>query len=120
MGNGRRKTAGVAAIAAAGALVVLAAGCGGGSGSERSAAATTGASVTQATDVPSADLGAIKGYLLDQTAQLTGFTTQFKQGATRYYDLAKAANFDYAALWSDQAEVVGPLLAKDEEGLDRR
>jgi hypothetical protein len=52
------------------------------------------------------DLSSVKTYLLGKVGELKSNTTQLKTISDRYYDLAKAANFDYAALWqSKPAEV---------------
>jgi hypothetical protein len=58
----------------------------------------------------SADLEAIKGYLLDQIGALQASTTELKSAADSYYQLAEAANFDYAALWSNQPAEVSAAL----------
>jgi len=60
------------------------------------------------TDVPTAaaDLTAIKAYLLDQSAVLITATGAVKTASDSYYELAKAANFDYTALWADKPEEV--------------
>lgn len=57
-----------------------------------------------------ADLGGIKTYLLDKTNQLKGSTASLQGLGQRYYDLAQAAGFDYAALWSGQADEVEALV----------
>ena len=57
----------------------------------------------------------MKDYLLEHTAQLTGFTTEFAAAAQEYHDLAEAAGFDYEALWSDSAAEVGPLVDRMKE-----
>ena len=46
----------------------------------------------------SADLGAIKGYLLEHTTRLKADTVQIREGAESYYRLGKAAGFDYGRL----------------------
>ena len=103
----------VAAALAATTIVAVLAGCGGGSEvtvTSPEPASTVPAATTATTS--SADLGAIKAYLLSQTGKLTDFTGEFKADATRYFELATAAGFDYEALWADQAAEVGPLLEK--------
>ncbi|MCX6048690.1 MAG: EfeM/EfeO family lipoprotein, partial [Chloroflexi bacterium] len=91
-------------------LLVLVAGC-------APAASTTAGTVPAATvasaapAADAADLGAIKTYLLDKTATLKASTTTLKAASDRYYALAQAVNFDYAALWAKQpAEVSKALL----------
>jgi hypothetical protein len=56
------------------------------------------------------DLGGIKSYLLGKTADLKANTAQLRTLSQRYYDLAKASQFDYAALWKSQAAEVQPLI----------
>ena len=46
----------------------------------------------------SADLGAIKGFLLEHTARLKDDTAQIRRGAETYYRLAKTERFDYEHL----------------------
>jgi Imelysin len=43
----------------------------------------------------SADLGAIKGFLLEHTTRLKDDTAQIRRGAESYYRLAKTQRFDY-------------------------
>jgi hypothetical protein len=105
--------ASVSAALAATAVALVAAGCGSGTDDAKTSS-EPGATVATATTstTSSAELGAIKEYLLSQTGKLTGFTAEFKADATRYFELAKATGFDYEALWNDQAAEVGPLLEK--------
>lgn len=56
------------------------------------------------------DLGGIKTYLVDSSNSLKGHTAALKDAGTRYYDLAKAANFDYAALWQSKPTEVADAL----------
>jgi Imelysin len=54
----------------------------------------------------SADLGAIKGFLLEHTTRLKDDTARIRRGAESYYRLAKAAGFDYQrVLRQDRAQV---------------
>ncbi|MBI5566028.1 MAG: EfeM/EfeO family lipoprotein [Chloroflexi bacterium] len=55
---------------------------------------------------PRVDLAGIKTYLTGKAAELTGQTQKLKDLGTQYYDLARAANFDYAALWKGQSAQV--------------
>ena len=48
-----------------------------------------------------ADLGGIKTYLLGKIANLKSTSVDLKSASDRYYELAKASNFDYAALWAN-------------------
>ncbi len=45
------------------------------------------------------DLSSIKNYLLSRATQLEQETAQVSKAADAYFDLLKAKNFDYAALW---------------------
>lgn len=51
----------------------------------------------------STDLSGIKTYLLDKAAALKTATADLKSVSDQYYDLAKAANFDYAAMFAGNA-----------------
>lgn len=54
-----------------------------------------------------ADLSGIKTYLVGKAGELKTATAELQAISDRYYELAKAANFDYAALsTSQQAEVI--------------
>jgi hypothetical protein len=57
-----------------------------------------------------ADLSAIKSYLLDKGNQLKASTVRLAELSNQYYELAKAVDFDYAALWSQQADAVTRLI----------
>jgi hypothetical protein len=56
------------------------------------------------------DLAPIKAYLLDKAVALKQHTADLSDTSSRYYDLAKAANFDYAKLWKDRGPVVVALI----------
>jgi hypothetical protein len=56
------------------------------------------------------DLGAIKGYLLDHTAQLRRQTAMLAADAQAYYDAARAAGFDYGRLQDEQRREVARLV----------
>lgn len=56
------------------------------------------------------DLSGIKTYLLDKSSELTASSRSLKEAGDQYYQLAEAANFDYAAMWeSNPAEVSAAL-----------
>jgi hypothetical protein len=57
-----------------------------------------------------ADLGAIKTYLTGKTAELKASTGALKASSDRYYELVKAKNFDYAALFASDKAVVIKLI----------
>src|SRR5918993_751380 len=57
-----------------------------------------------------ANLDGIKTYLLEKSSALTSNSKSLKEASDRYYGLAEAAGFDYAALWeSNPAEVSAAL-----------
>jgi hypothetical protein len=100
--SSRLRSAG--AIIAAGAALV-AAGCGGnddedGAGAQRPAAAK------------SADLSAIKDYLLAHTERLVTETSALRADAEAYYRLAEAADFDYGRLLAGQRSEVDAVVKK--------
>jgi hypothetical protein len=95
------------------ALLALALGvgaCGDDSGSGEAESTTTS---------PSADLGAIKGYLLEHTTRLKADTVDIREGAESYYRLAKAANFDYERLLRERRAEVRAFV-KDAQAAFRR
>jgi hypothetical protein len=56
------------------------------------------------------DLSGIKTYLLDKSSELTTSSKSLKEASDKYYELAKASGFDYAALReSNPAEVSAAL-----------
>ncbi len=56
------------------------------------------------------DLGAVKDYLLSQTAALTTATSDLETLSERYYTLAQSVDFDYGALWTEHGTEVSTLL----------
>lgn len=50
------------------------------------------------------DLSGIKEYLLGQTRALTAAAAELQASSDRYYALAKDANFDYEALWTNRRQ----------------
>ena len=59
------------------------------------------------------DLGAIKSYLLGKTADLEASTNTLYQIAQQYYDMAQAADFDYAVLAEQPDAVAAFEQARD-------
>jgi hypothetical protein len=59
-----------------------------------------------------ANLSGIKTYVVDQSAKLHTSIVQLKTASDRYYDLVKAADFKYAALWQSQSEDVLKIIAE--------
>jgi hypothetical protein len=64
------------------------------------------------TSTSSVDLSGIKTYLLDKIGNLKKATEALIVPSNAYYDLAKAANFDYAKLWSDHKDEVTKSLTE--------
>jgi hypothetical protein len=60
----------------------------------------------------SADLGAIKGYLLEHTTRLKDDTAEIRLGAESYYRLVKAAGFDYERLMRENRAEVQAFVEK--------
>lgn len=96
----------LARAAAPAALLALAVGlvaCGDGeSSSDQDSAAASS----------SADLGAIKGYLLEHTTRLKDDTAEIRRGAESYHRLAKAAGFDYQRLLRENRAEVQAFVEK--------
>jgi Imelysin len=65
---------------------------------------------TETSAATAADLGAIKSYLTDHTAALAEQTAALKDQGRAYYDLAKAADFDYARMLGENREEVAGIL----------
>lgn len=61
-------------------------------------------------DQKNEDLSGVKTYLLKKSTELADSTTELKKASDEYYKLAKAANFDYATLWSKDHEKVSKVL----------
>jgi hypothetical protein len=61
----------------------------------------------------SADLGAIKMYLLGKTEELSAATATFNDLAAEFFALAEAADFDYEALAHNPAAIALILAARD-------
>lgn len=59
-----------------------------------------------------ADLSGIKAYLLDKSSALTSNSKSLKQASDKYYALAEAAGFDYAALWESNPVEVSAALTE--------
>jgi hypothetical protein len=82
-------------------LAVALGGCGGDDGdAEKPGASGPGGTQEQA------DLAAIKSFLLDHTERLSGDVTALREGAERYYAMAKGTGFDYDRLLEER----GPQL----------
>jgi len=58
------------------------------------------------------DLAPIKGYLLEHTDRLVASTEQLQRDAQEYYNLAEAADFDYAKLLRENRPAVATAVKK--------
>jgi hypothetical protein len=88
------------------ALPLVLVSCGQAPASPAAPATTAPAAGAPVTAAPTANLAGVKSYLTQKTVALTEATAKLRADSDRYYALAKAANFDYAALWKSQrAEV---------------
>lgn len=61
------------------------------------------------------DLSGIKSYLLEKGSALSQHTLALQAAANTYYELAQAANFDYAQLWAAEPEAVSTALLAAKE-----
>src|SRR3954449_6499690 len=67
--------------------------------------------VSAQTPVPeTADLAGLKTYMVDHAASLQGGTDKVLSLSQQYYDMAKASNFDYDALWDPHADELKPWI----------
>src|SRR5688500_6215436 len=83
-------------------LAAFASACGG--DDEPNASTESTPAATQAAQT--ANLDAIKTYLLDHSQRLVTSTEKLQSDAQAYYDLAKAEDFDYGALLEGKREDV--------------
>ncbi len=72
---------------------------------------TTSAPTATAEPASEADLSGIKTYLVGKGMDLKASSEALKSASDRYYELAKAANFDYAALRASQPQEVSAALS---------
>jgi hypothetical protein len=94
---------------AAAALILtmlLLAGCQAVTPAAAPAAEPAAAAGAAADPAPTADLSGIQDYLGERIQALGASTAALKQAADRYYELAAASEFDYAALWQEQQPAV--------------
>jgi len=61
-------------------------------------------------NVPATDLSGIKTYLLGKSSELTNSSQALKDASDKYYSLAEASGFDYAALWESSSGEVSEAL----------
>ena len=70
----------------------------------------SGTAETTETTAARADLGAIKAYLSEHTQALAAETAELAKQGEAYFELAKAAGFDYARLLESRREEVAAVL----------
>jgi hypothetical protein len=66
----------------------------------------------KAPEASAADLGAVKGYLLDHTERLVADTGRLRRDAEAYHALAKDANFDYDALLAEDRDALAAAVER--------
>ncbi|WP_354700757.1 hypothetical protein DSM112329_01044 [Paraconexibacter sp. AEG42_29] len=108
-----RRSRAATLFAALAATTLLAAGCGG-DDDTTSAAATPSTASTAGQQAADANLGAVKDYLLEHTTLLVSETGKLRTQAEGYYELAKAADFDYAKLLKDKGPEVAAFLKESQ------
>jgi hypothetical protein len=101
----------VTRLAALAAVAIALVGCGGGDDSSSDDSTPTTTAVAA-----SAEYQGVKDYLLDHTERLAGFTERFNDDATRYSEIATAADGDYDAMWQENQDELRTLLAGLKEG----
>jgi len=65
---------------------------------------------TQTVVESQADLSGIKTYLVGKVGELSTSSADLKTASDAYYELAKASNFDYAALWTNNSAEASKAL----------
>jgi hypothetical protein len=100
----------IAPLAAAALAAVTLTACGGDDDEPAAEETTSAPAMTDTHAEATADLSGVKDYMLEHTELLSGFTADFAADAQTYHDLAEEAGFDYEALWSENADELGPLL----------
>jgi hypothetical protein len=68
------------------------------------------ASAPVESDESQTDLAGIKTYLLGKVGELKSSSANLKIASDKYYELAKAQNFDYAALWANNSAEASKAL----------
>ncbi|SDP28933.1 hypothetical protein SAMN04487897_1663 [Paenibacillus sp. yr247] len=66
------------------------------------------------------NLSKVTTYLIGKSTDLQTHTVELKKAADQYYELAKAANFDYATLWNKEQGKVRGIALDCEEGVHFR
>jgi len=61
-------------------------------------------------DQTASDLSGVKTYLLEQCRALTEAAMELQMASDRYYNIAKEAEFNYAALWNTRRDDVKAVL----------
>jgi hypothetical protein len=100
-----RKLQGVGAVLAIASLPFVAAGCGGDDGSAETTTSASGG----------ADLGAVKSYLTEHSADLAEQVATMRENGERYFELAESVDFDYGRLMEEHGAEVEQLLADSKD-----
>lgn len=79
---------------------------------QQTAAPTT---VPAAASATKTDLSSVKTYLADNIAKLKTSGDQLSDASNSYYELAKGANFDYAAMWKNNQQAALDSVTKARE-----
>ncbi|HTP09342.1 MAG TPA: imelysin family protein [Anaerolineae bacterium] len=72
----------------------------------------TPSSAVTMTPAAQTNLALVKDYLVEKTTTLKSSSAQLATAGQRYYDLAKAVNFDYARLWTSQRDDVSKAITE--------
>jgi hypothetical protein len=75
-------------------------------------ASATAAPAAHRVSTPGVQLAPVKSYLLEHTALMRSFASDFRSVADRYYALARSAHFRYADLWGARRGEVVRLLVR--------
>jgi hypothetical protein len=76
------------------------------------ACAAPSTSAPTLTPAQTADLSGLKSYVQTQSEALHASIVTLQGASNRYYELAKGANFDYAALWAGQPDIVRQAIGE--------
>ena len=91
-------------------FAILLAACGQAAPASPSTNAQTNPTTTG--DSQTANLSGLKTYLVGKTTALVASTATFRANSDRYYELAKATNFNYEQLWKEQQPAVTEAIAQ--------
>lgn len=87
-------------------------GCGDEKAADKTATAQSGSKVTVEKTGGKADMAAVKDYAKDHASEMKTATGSLLTIAEKYYNVIKAANFNYKSAWDNQGKELAPLLAE--------